>query len=402
VQLFKSLFCLKGLDTRVRFFAICASSFLLFILFSKALSQSTILPVFITIVLTGLIALSTQRRLRDSALNSNWILAPIISFFIVALIILFSKHTSSYWLLLLPALCLAILLTYPSKVSKNARRVQYILGYDGPVDLTKYQKQITTHKARRRIEPRLKQDFEPFYEEDSILPEANKELLDDELLAREPNTGASFGQAIESVHQKSEQSTHQADIGEMIRLKLLKGKNAKVTIYTGIALVFIAFMFSFIISSFTDEVQPEVVSNSSAQEEKQLNLHSIENLYPLEMPDAFSLYLSPYKGLIISWQADEVNNGTLWSQVDVQGDKSCNNIAFSPRKSNKQNTFRTLNVTVEETTNYYASFSPLDTKELIQSLAFRGKFSLCGYSFSLKGSQSALGKNKHYAEWVDY
>jgi hypothetical protein len=120
------------------------------------------------------------------------------------------------------------------------------------------------------------------------------------------------------------------------------------------------------------------------------------------MPDAFSLYLSPYKGLIISWQADEVNNGTLWSQVDVQGDKSCNNIAFSPRKSNKQNTFRTLNVTVEETTNYYASFSPLDTKELIQSLAFRGKFSLCGYSFSLKGSQSALGKNKHYAEWVDY
>ena len=89
MQLFKSLFCLQGFDTRIRFFVICSSSFLLFILFSNALSQSPLISLVITLVLTGIIALTTQRRLRDAALNSNWILAPTVGFFIVALIIVF-------------------------------------------------------------------------------------------------------------------------------------------------------------------------------------------------------------------------------------------------------------------------------------------------------------------------
>jgi hypothetical protein len=119
------------------------------------------------------------------------------------------------------------------------------------------------------------------------------------------------------------------------------------------------------------------------------------------MPDNYTLYLSEHQGITINWQADEVSNTLLWSQLTAQGDESCKQISF-----NKGEPIRTLTVQVENTTgtnnDYFASFSPLDSKTLIQALAFRGNFTLCGYDFSLKGSQAALGKNELYAQWVDY
>ena len=127
----------------------------------------------------------------------------------------------------------------------------------------------------------------------------------------------------------------------------------------------------------------------------------ISRKHPLTMPDNYTLYLSEHQGITINWQADEVSEGLLWSQLTAQGDTSCQQISF-----NKGESIRTLSVDVGTSagtnTDYYASFSPLDSKELIQALAFRGSFSLCGYDFSLKGSQAALGTNERYAKWVDY
>lgn len=393
LQLFKSLFCLQGFDTRMRFFVICSSSFLLFILFSNALSQSPLTSLVITLILTGVIALTTQRRLRDAALNRNWILAPTVSFFIVGLIIIFSQHNSSYWLLLLPALCSAILLTYQSKLKNNSNRRSYILGYFGPIDLSEHQKNATPTRTRRRIEPSLHQGFQSFDEQ-----------LDDDLL--QTNTefeDRSFDDAnIEQRAQSGVPTNKNTDIGEIIRLKLLSGKNAKITIYAGIALAFTAFTISFITSSFNNEKEAEPLAQETLTDVKQEGLVNLGREHKLNMPDAFFLYLTKYQGLIISWQADDVDSGTLWSQADIKGDKSCKNIAFTPKKNKNKDTFRPLTVQVENGSDYYATFSPLDTKDLVQSLAFRGKFSLCGYSFSLKGSQSALGKNQVYSDWVDY
>ena len=36
------------------------------------------------------------------------------------------------------------------------------------------------------------------------------------------------------------------------------------------------------------------------------------------------------------------------------------------------------------------------------SIAFKNKFALCGYKFSLKGSQAALGKSAFYSPLVEY
>jgi hypothetical protein len=50
----------------------------------------------------------------------------------------------------------------------------------------------------------------------------------------------------------------------------------------------------------------------------------------------------------------------------------------------------------------FADFSPLDTQQLIQLIAFKRSFNLCDYDFSLKGSQAALGKHHAYAPYVEY
>ena len=120
-------------------------------------------------------------------------------------------------------------------------------------------------------------------------------------------------------------------------------------------------------------------------------------LEKLDMPDKFSLYQSEFNGIIIYWQADTMADTKLWSQQTAQGDKSCKEISFNKGKS-----IRTQTVLVENKENYYANFSPLDSEELIQALAFRGNFSLCGYKFSLKGSQAALSKNAHYSDLLSY
>ena len=387
MQLFKSLFCLQGFDTRMRFFVICASAFLLFILFSNALSQHTLLSLIISISLTGIIALSTQRRLRDSALNSNWILAPTLSFFLVSLIIIFSQHSSSYWLLLIPALCSAILLTYRSRIKNNATKRTYILGYFGPVDLREHQQKTTTKSSRRRIEPSLHQGIHSFDDD-----------LDNEEHIEQPINYSSYT----NEHEGDEKRAKQTDIGEIIRLKLLSGKNAKITIYSGLALAFAAFAISLITSNLNTDNSNNPVDNKETVINNNAIHVDLGREHQLNMPDGFTLYFTKHQGLVISWQADEVSNGVLWSQTDINGDKSCKNISFTPRKNKNKDNFRPLTVEVENSSDYFATFSPLDTKDLVQSLAFRGKFSLCGYSFSLKGSQAALGKNKIYADLVDY
>ena len=113
------------------------------------------------------------------------------------------------------------------------------------------------------------------------------------------------------------------------------------------------------------------------------------------MPDDFTLYLSEHNGLTISWNADDNDNTEIWSIYSALGDRSCKVIEF-----NNSDEIRTISVNVEATSDYFAIFSPLDTRSIIKSLALRGSFSLCGYSFSLKGSQSVLGKHPKYSEFL--
>ena len=102
------------------------------------------------------------------------------------------------------------------------------------------------------------------------------------------------------------------------------------------------------------------------------------------------------KALVVHWQADVVDNNEFWTLGTAIGDKSCKAIEF-----NNELPIRTLKVSTENN-GFYAYFSPLDTKALIKNIAFKNNFALCGYKFSLKGSQAALGKSAFYSPLVEY
>jgi len=377
VQFLKSIFCLQGFDNRTRFSAICSAVYVIYIMLASAFTGMFFTSFLLLILFASVLALTSLRRLHDAKLNRNWLFAPSLTFALVALIIIVTEQHSSYYLLVIPALCSAVLLTYPSSALRN-----FILGYDGPVDMKEYQPETHLGKeAKFRIEPSLVGNNSISFNHDES-PVTQSHHTDGEALLN-----------------KSALYNKQIDIGEMIRLKLLSNKKAQLAIVAVITLTLTGVIASWLVSYFNAPTQ-EVTKNKADQQ-----LDSIESAqireYPLSMPDNYTLYLSEHKGITINWQADQLNDSLLWSQLTTQGDESCKQISF-----NKGEPIRTLSVQVEKgvgiDSNYFANFSPLDSQELIQALAFRSNFKLCGYDFSLKGSQAVLGKSEQYSQWINY
>jgi hypothetical protein len=378
VPFLQAVFCLKGFDDRNRFFATSIFTILGFIICSAILSNYLVVSFVILFMLTLVLTCSAKRRLRDAKLNKNWQLVPGGLLLLTGIFSLLLESTASYYLLILPLLSIALLLTYPSK--KTNEKANYILGYLGPVDLSEYkQKPIAIKTPNQRIEPTLAAEG------------ANEQLYSYETIAEQSITpDHTFDDEIDS---------KQADIGELIRLKFLGNRKIQLGLIASVALIFLGVLVNSTISAIPTE---QNITNKSELHEPQVLASSISATvltnkdHLLAMPDNFNLYLSEYQGIIIHWQADEVANGELWSQLSTKGDKSCQSIKF-----NKGSSIRPLSVLVENGSEYFASFSPIDSSELIKALAFRGKFSLCGYSFSLKGTQAVLGKHSQYAPFLE-
>ena len=383
MQFLKSLFCLQGVDNRTRFFAICCAVYVIFIMIISAFTGKAFISLAILALFTPILAFTSLRRLKDAKLNKKWLFVPTILFVLTSLIIIFSEKNNSYYLLLISALCLAVLLTYPSVRKKNLLPLNYILGYFGPVDMSEYQQ--VTHQGKQakfRIEPTLVGN-------DSV------NLNSDEQAVLQINETAS----------PYSNGKKQIDLGEIIRLKLLSNRKAQLAIVIVLTIMLVSVCASILTEYLSNDEEAQVQVRQETNNENINIQNTLERKHLLAMPDNFLLFISQHQGIIINWQADEVSTPLLWSQTTAQGDDSCQQISF-----NKGNPIRTLMVQVENNTtvtsgvynNYFATFSPLDSKALIQALAFRGSFSLCGYDFSLKGSQAALGKNKQYADWVEY
>ncbi|MDO6488849.1 hypothetical protein Q4503_14175 [Colwellia sp. 6_MG-2023] len=382
MQFLKSLFCLHGLDNRTRFFTISIGVYVLFIMLVSAFSNSIIIPLILLVIFSLILGLTSLRRLHDAKLNKKWLLAPCLTFLLVGIIIIISQQSSSYYLLILPTLCSAVLLTYQS-----TNKHSYILGYYGPVDMNECRQ--NSHKSAQsqyRIEPTLVSDTSSnnYYSQthnDSSQEYNQTDKIEDDNYS----------------HHR--QANKQTDIGELIRLNLLNNRKAQLIIVAIIGITLIGVSTSWLIH-YLDSADETLINQNNNKEQVSV-LPSILRSHPLPMPDNYTLYLSEHSGISINWQADEVENSLLWSQLTAQGDESCKEISF-----NKGKPIRTLSVKVEESngsnSNYFASFSPLDSQELIQALAFRGNFTLCGYNFSLKGSQAALGTNNQYSHWVEY
>lgn len=361
--LLKSLFCFTGLDNRRRYIVIHTSSYFLFALISSILSSSILLSFITLCFFVSLSTFSTKRRLKDANLNKSWLYPPAISFIIAGLIIMFTGHSTSYWLLLFPLAVSTLLMTYKSQNYNN-----YILGYCGDIDLSDYIKE-ENHQIR----------IEPTFNQGDINNSQENAYRDEDSV---------FSQNINSPKMATSQSAN--DIGEAIRLKLFNHKNAFLTIVILILLVFMAMVLTSVISTSSED--NNIITDDNEIEKVQLQQDRLHNV---SFPDDFSLFVSPFDSITIKWQGDSTSKVFLWQQLTAQGDKSCKAINFNDGKM-----IRTLKVVQENSSDYLASFSPLDTKTIIKNIAIRGSFSLCGYKFSLKGSQSVLGKHSYYSTFI--
>jgi Ca2+/Na+ antiporter len=365
VLFLKSLFCFTGSDNRQRFIIINAICYFLFTIFSAIFSSSNLICFLILCFFACLCTFSTKRRLNDANLNKNWLYAPTISFLFSGLIVILTNSTISYWLLLLPFFISTLLMTYKSPSSKK-----YILGYCGNIDLSAYIK-VNSDANQMRIEPTFDQ---------SEISRPQENIHDD----RHAEINQSFN------HHEHQTNESNADIGEAIRLRLFSHKNAVITLFAFVSLIIMAMILTTIISSSnTDNISKVGTEVPPLTQSQQPRLHEVK------LPDNFSLFVSSFDAITIKWQGDETNEYFLWQQLTAQGDESCMGIVF-----NNDELFRTLTVVQENGSDYLASFSPLDAKSIIKNIAVRGSFSLCGYKFSLKGSQSVLGKNSYYSEFI--
>jgi hypothetical protein len=367
VPLLKSLFCFLGYDNRKRYAAIIFSSYFIFILTSAIFSNQTIMASLFLILFSLINTLTTKRRLYDAQLNKTWIIAPNVLFFFIGLFIIFSHSGASYWLLLIPILLSSLLLTYKANKHRN-----YMFGYNGPIDLTMFT--TANNHTKSRVEPTFQQSVST----DPI--ESNSVHF---------NNKSSSRATINESEQMASLKENSNDIGEIIRLKLFSHKNAIVTLLILVAFIFLGMISTWVISSFkTVEIEPV---------QKTARSEILQSQYEVSLPDNFSLLMSKFEGGIIRWQGEEAQDKIMWQQATAQGDSSCSTIVF--KKGDK---IRTLSVKQDTTGHYFAYFSPLDSKVLIKNIAFKGNFSLCGYTFSLKGSQAALGKHPYYADKVEY
>ena len=368
MQFIKSIFCWQGFDNRVRFISINFLSFISFIIINETFIQTALVSVIALLILSIICLTTTQRRLRDAQLHRNWLLAPTSTFLISGLIIIFVGHGSIYWLLLVPLLLSLLLLTYPS-----SKPLQYILGYFGPVDLSEYQENKANSNTGKRIEPTMNATYSANEYHQSLHSDASAD-----------NLAATKAQII--TNNLAQTPTSTGDLGESIRLALFSNRNAQVTLSVIAVLLVLAISMSLIFAEPTKVVETQQRDVATIEGNADALQHRIT------LSDNFDLLVSTHNGIVINWQADATEQEQLWDITSAIGDKSCQSIAF-----NKGETIRSYMVNVENEDEYYAYFSPLDTKALIKNLAIKGKFSLCGYEFSLKGSQAVLGKTAFYA-----
>lgn len=118
------------------------------------------------------------------------------------------------------------------------------------------------------------------------------------------------------------------------------------------------------------------------------------NRETLDMPDGFSVALEQ-DVLILRWLGERGQAHNLWSIATAKGDKSCSALMF-----NNGSAYRTVTVDLHADSATEARFSPLDTADIIADLARRSSIDLCGYKFSLKGSQAVLEPSRSFGGYL--
>ena len=140
----------------------------------------------------------------------------------------------------------------------------------------------------------------------------------------------------------------------------------------------------------SEKVEVNAEKNAPAESQTEVN----SDIKTAVMPDGFNVLLEG-DVLQLSWLGERGEPGLIWSLATAKGDKSCQNLTF-----NNDASYRPIEVRLTATTATVARFSPLDTRAILNDIAMRGSLKLCGYQFSLKGSQAALAKEPAFRPYL--
>ncbi|MGX5175090.1 hypothetical protein ACUR5C_13795 [Aliikangiella sp. IMCC44653] len=393
----KSLICISGCDNGRRFLMISGVVYLLGVSLESALKEALGISLILLLVLASGLLLASVRRVRDAGFNLWLAAAPSLSFLFICVCIGFLEHWSKYILIGLGAL-ISVAFGLLSNARKRRNRT-YTLGYSGPA-LARSSEVVSPIERFSRIEPNLdvesvteiEAEDKPGFAEKSakianfdISIESHQldENVHSEALSSEfATSGAQFKKA-----QISETEASGIQTSGLQSIQSWLAQNLKVVF----AAVGVVVILGILVISFIqpDTNEPNQFAEMTPQTEVKQRLNKIK------MPDNYWLMFDQHKALTIAWQGDFGEDQVIWTAATAQGDESCAKIRFENGES-----YRLLTATRKNSGDYYADFSPLDSQKLVKAIALRSRFKLCGYEFSLKGTQAIIMANKAYASLI--
>ncbi|ABV34950.1 conserved hypothetical protein [Shewanella sediminis HAW-EB3] len=353
---YRSLFCVRGRDNGPRFALISALAYLILLLGFIFIGASSAL-IIIGLFLTPLLGLSGLRRMRDAA-RPAWLLGlsfiPLL-FFVLSLVYGDSLSFSASCVVF--ATLITGFLAMQRSASKNSH---YHQGYSGPAAMT------AGGKGRKRVEPTLDGSAAPV---GGHISDNMSEQVE------EPESYEETGRGFDGI--SLEQWSSWAKQNRRLLLASVGGLSC---------MILIAGVWSLFSGAAGDE--------DVAQEPEVSAPQIIVKRDEVKLPDGFSLILE-HDLLVMRWLGETEEPGTIWSLATAQGDKTCAHLIF-----NNGTRYRPVTVEQMPDTGIEARFSPLDTESIISDIARRGSVKLCGYDFSLKGSQSALAKSGSFIPYL--
>lgn len=350
---YKSLFCVRGRDNWLRFSVISGSLYLVLLL-GFVLIGTGGGTLFLALLLAPILGLSTLRRIHDIERQSWFVALGLFPFMLFSL----SLANESVMVSLISIVIGGGFTLFLALQQSPQRAIFYYQGYFGP--------QASPQKARRysRVEPTL----------DGSVPEAEEVRTYDE-------------ERTTSSHQNAGLS-RDSDEGMTFTLWLIWAKRNQKLLLGLVGSCLFLMLFSGLWSILdSSEDAPELTSI------EQVPQNPVERS-EVRLPDGFSLVLEEDL-LIMRWLGEADAPGVIWSLATAKGDNSCAELVF-----NNGSQYRPVSVALMADTSIEARFTPLDTAEIINDIALRGSLKLCGYNFSLKGSQSALAKSGAFVPYL--
>ncbi|MCK8046574.1 DUF805 domain-containing protein [Shewanella sp. 1CM18E] len=404
----KSLFCVVGLDNSKRFSAISSLIYLALFISVALLGPSGLLYVP-ALLLAPILALTSLRRLRDSGKPALFTLVTLLPFILVIITLV---HIQSM-MLLLTFLLLAVLTIGYLAIQPAVSNADYIQGYSGPVEMNEAARPMRKDNHRSRVEPTLG-GGEPSFSADIDGRGENADVVDysaDLQKSRADNAAASAEvenkaqfdtqprsnvEPTNNTYQQDRLAQHRRHRNSrqaqpaLDQLQLFIEANKKGVLIGAGAIVgsmLLISLWTLIPSSEQEDVNVGVANEEVITEPKVVRVSTA-------MPDDFSLALED-DVLIMRWLGDSGAPANLWSLATAKGDRTCSRLRF-----NNGTEYRPIVVDLLADTGTEARFSPLDTEAIVIDMARRGNVSLCGYNFSLKGSQAALAKVAAFRDYL--